>query len=135
MITKVIKTQEAYEAALAEIETLIDLNPQAGTPEAEQLELGSLLVEQYESEKFPIGLPDPVEAIEFRMEQQGLTPRDLIPYIGSRSKVSEILSRKRSLTLTMIRALHEGLGIPAEARSMRRIKAAYCLQSRIKRTL
>ena len=115
MITKSIKTQEGYEAALAEIETLIDLNPQAGTPEANQLELVSFRVEQYESERFPIGLPDPVEAIEFRMEQRGLTPRDLIPYIGSRSKVSEILSRKRSLTLTMIRALHEGLGIPAEA--------------------
>ena len=73
-----------------------------------------LLVEQYEREHYPIALPDPVEAILFRMEQGGLTRKDLVPYIGSLSKVSEVLNRKRSLSVTMIRALHAGLGIPAE---------------------
>jgi HTH-type transcriptional regulator/antitoxin HigA len=114
MEIKVIKTQQELEAALAEIEQLIDQNPQAGTNEAEYLELLALLVQQYESKAFPIPLPDPVEAIEFRMEQQNLTQRDLVPYIGSRSKVSEVLSRKRPLSLSMVRAISEGLGIPAK---------------------
>lgn len=112
---KVIKTDADYTAALAEIERLVDHDPAVGTPEAEQLELLTLLVREYESRKFPVKAPDPVEAVQFRMEQQGLTQRDLIPYIGSRSKVSEVLARKRPLTLSMIRALHTGLGIPANA--------------------
>jgi HTH-type transcriptional regulator/antitoxin HigA len=112
---KVIKTDADYAAALAEIERLVDRDPAVGTPEAEQLELLTLLVREYESRKFPIKAPDPIEAIRFRMEQQELTQRDLIPYIGSRSKVSEVLARKRPLTLSMIRALHAGLEIPAEA--------------------
>lgn len=115
MITpKVIKSQTEYETVLQEIGRLMELNPQPSTPEAEQLELFAVLVQNYESKNFSTELPDPIDAIEFRMEQQGLEPRDLIPYVGGRSKVSEILSRKRPLTLNMIRALHEGLGIPAE---------------------
>lgn len=112
-MTKVITTEADYKTALAEIEKLIDLDPRVKTAEAEQLELLTLLVEDYETKEFSKSLPDPVDAILFRMEQQDLTPRSLIPYIGSRSKVSEILSRKRPLTLSMIRALHDGLGIPA----------------------
>lgn len=113
VINKVIKTELEYEAALNEIERLIDLDPEPGTREADQLELLTLLVENYEAKNYPIELPDPIDAIEFRMEQQNLAPRDLLPYLGSRSKVSEVLNRKRPLTLSMIRALHSGLGIPA----------------------
>ncbi len=112
MKPKVIKTQTDYRAALAHLETLMDAQP--GTPQAEELELFAVLIENYEREHFPIGLPDPVEAIKFRMEQQGLTRKDLARYIGSLSKVSEVLNRKRPLSLAMIRALHLGLGIPAE---------------------
>src|SRR4029077_694737 len=110
---KVIKTVADYETALAEIEKLIELNPKAKTADAEQLELLTLLVQNYEAKAFPKSLPNPVDGILFRMEQQDLTPRSLIPYFGSRSQVSEVLSRRRPLTLSMIRALHEGLGIPA----------------------
>ncbi|MCZ6635940.1 MAG: hypothetical protein O7G87_21290, partial [bacterium] len=114
MTIKIIKSESDYEDALVNIEDLMDHDPDGGTPEAEQLELLTLLVQDYESKKVQKELPDPVEAIRFRMEQQELKQRDLIPYIGSRSKVSEVLSGKRSLTLSMIRALHSGLGIPAE---------------------
>lgn len=103
-----------YKAALAESEWLISLDPEPGTPEADHLEVLSLLVEKYENDQFRIATPDPIEAIHFRMEEQGLIQRDLIPYIGSKSKVSEILSGKRALTVPMIRALHEGLDIPLE---------------------
>lgn len=112
-MTKVIKSAVEHEAALAEIERLIGLDPKPNSQELGQLELLTLLVENYEAQAFPQSLPDPIEAILFRMEQAELAPRNLIPYIGSRSKVSEVLSRKRPLTLSMIRALHEGLGIPA----------------------
>ncbi len=111
---KVIKTEEQYEEALARVETLLDIDPETGTDESDELELLTLLIVDYEKIHFPIDLPDPIEAIKFRMEQQGLTNKDLIPYLGSRSRVSEVLSRKRPLTLNMIRALHRGLGIPAE---------------------
>lgn len=111
---KVIKTQQEYETALATIEALMDRNPAVGTLDGDQLELLTLLIQEYESSRFQLPMPDPIEAIEFRMGQQNLTPRDLVPYIGSRSKVSEVLSRKRPLTLSMIRALHNGLGIPAK---------------------
>ncbi|MHC4178838.1 MAG: ImmA/IrrE family metallo-endopeptidase [Planctomycetota bacterium] len=110
---KVIKTESDYDAALAAIEDLIDRDPGRGTPEADELEVLSLLVEEYESRNFPSSLLDPIEAIKFRMEQQNLTQRDLVPFVGSRSKVSEVLSRKRPLTLSMIRSLHANLGIPA----------------------
>ncbi len=112
MINKVIKTELEYEAALAEVEDLIDRNPEAGTPEADRLELLVLLIQDYESREVDIPLPDPIEAIRFRMEQQNLTQGDLVPYFGSRSRASEVLSGKRKLSLSMIRALHEGLGIP-----------------------
>jgi len=112
MEPKVIHTEAEYRAALARVEELMDAEP--GTPEGEELNLLGLLVEQYEDETFPIGLPDPIEAIRFRMEQAGLQQKDLVPYIGSPSKVSEVLSGKRRLSLAMIRRLHKGLGIPAE---------------------
>ena len=112
MKPKVIKTRADYQAALTYLETLMDAQP--GTPQEEELELFAVLLDNYEREHFPIGLPDPVEAIKFRMEQQGLTRRDLEPFIGSQSKVSEVLNRKRSLSVAMIRALHVGLDIPAE---------------------
>jgi len=110
---KVIKTESDYAAALAAIEALIDRDPDRGTSEADRLEVLTLLVEEYESRNFPSSLPDPIEAIKFRMEQQNLTQRDLVPFIGSRSKVSEVLSGRRTLTLSMIRSLHSNLGIPA----------------------
>jgi HTH-type transcriptional regulator/antitoxin HigA len=110
---KVLKTETDYEAALEAIEALMDLDPAPGSPEAERLELLTVLVEDYESRRIPAMLPDPIDAIRFRMEQQGLKQADLVPYIGSRSKVSEVLSRKRPLTLSMIRSIHSGLGIPA----------------------
>jgi HTH-type transcriptional regulator / antitoxin HigA len=112
-MNKIIKTTSEYTSALNELEVLIDKEPKKGTPDSDRLELLSLLIQEYEKTKIKKELPDPIEAIKFRMEQQNLTPRDLIPFIGSRSKVSEILSRKRPLTLQMIRALHEGLAIPA----------------------
>ena len=86
-----------------------------GTPEADELEVLSILIEKYEDEHYPIAPSDPVEAIKFRMEQQGLTQRDLEPYIGSSGRVSEVLNRKRTLSLNMIRRLHEGLKIPYES--------------------
>lgn len=114
MISKIIKDEKSYNEALGEISRLIDKDPKTGSQEADQLELLSLLVENYENEKFPLTIPDPIRAIKFRMEQQNLSQADLIPYIGSRSKVSEVLSGKRPLSLAMIRALNFGLGIPAE---------------------
>lgn len=113
MKAKILKTEADYEAALAYIDTLMDAAPDS--PEEEDLSLFSLLVEQYEREHYPISPPDPVDAILFRMDQEGLTRADLVPYIDSQSKVSEVLSRKRPLSITMIRKLHEGLGIPAAA--------------------
>lgn len=113
-MAKVIKSDADYEVALAEIGRLLDYESAAGTPEADELELLTLLVREYESSHFPIGVPDPVEAIKFRMEQQNLSQRDLVAFIGSRSKVSEVLSGRRPLTLSMMRALHSGLGIPAK---------------------
>ncbi len=114
MITA-INSKIDYETALAEIERLIDLAPRSGTPEGDRLNLLSLLVQDYEQSQAESRTPDPIEAIKFRMEQMDLTPRDLVPLIGSRSKVSEVLSGKRPLTLSMVRALHKGLGVPAKA--------------------
>ena len=107
-----IKTEADYEAALEEIERLFDAAPD--TPEGDRLEVLTTLVEAYEEKHYAIPLPDPVEAIQYHMESRGLTRRDLESYIGSRGRVSEILSRKRSLSIEMIRRLHAGLGIPAE---------------------
>jgi len=114
MITA-INSEVDYKAALAEIEQLIDHNVRAGTSEGDHLNLLTLLVQDYEQKRVEIEAPDPIEAIKFRMEQMNLTPRDLVPLMGSRSKVSEVLSRKRPLTLSMARALHKGLRIPARA--------------------
>jgi len=112
MKAKSLKTEADYEAALAYVETLMDAKPD--TPEEEELDLFSMLVEQYEREHYPIDPPDPVDAILFCMDQQGLTRVDLAPFIGSQSKVSEVLNRKRPLSLAMIRNLHRGLGIRAD---------------------
>ena len=112
MITKIIKTEEDYETALEGIEELMEARPD--TPDADELELLATLVELYEDEQYPIDFPDPIEAIKFRMEQTGLKRTDLAPFLGSRSRVSEILNRKRPLSLKMIRALHNDMGIPAE---------------------
>ena len=112
MQIKIIKTEEEYKVALARIDILMDV--EHGSQQEEELDLLALLVEKYEAEHYTIDLPDPVEAIKFRMEQQGLEPKDLILYLGSQSKVSEVLNYKRPLSLTMIRKLQKGLGIPAE---------------------
>lgn len=111
---KVIETAREHDSALARIDELLDLAPEAGSTEANELEVLAVLVEAYERETVPLGLPDPIDAIKFRMEQQGLRQVDLVLYVGSRSKVSEVLAGKRPLTLSMIRALHEGLEIPAD---------------------
>lgn len=113
-MNKVIKTEKDYLSALKEAERLVALDPDPGTEDADKLELLVCLIEAYEKLHYPIPLPDPISAIEFRMEQQGLKQKDLIPYIGSKSKVSEVLSGKRPLTLPMIRKLHSGLGISLE---------------------
>lgn len=114
MEPKLITSKTEYEQSLAEVERLVALDPVPESTDGERLRLLAMLVETYEKEQFVFEKPDPIEAILFRMEEQGLKQADLIPYIGSKSKVSEILSRKRPLTLSMIRALHSGLGIPAE---------------------
>jgi len=113
MEIKPIKTKADYRAALKEIEALMaaDLD----TPEGERLDVLVTLVEAYENKHYRFELPDPVEAIKFRMEQKGLTPKDLVPMIGRINRVYEVLSRKRPLTLAMIQRLHGELGIPAES--------------------
>lgn len=110
MKPKVLKTERDYKVALAYIERLMD----QPSPDQAELELWSLLVEKYEEERFPIATPDPIEAIRFRMDQAGLQSTDLHPYLQSKSKVSEVMNRRRPLSLSMIRALHRGLKIPAE---------------------
>ena len=108
-----IKSQRDYRRALAEIEGL--MTARRNSPEGDRLDVLVTLVEAWELKHYPLDLPDPVEAIRYHMEQRGLEPRDLIPYIGSRNRVHEVLNRRRELTLNMIRRLHEGLGIPAES--------------------
>ena len=112
MEAKIIKNEADYQAALAHVAGLMDAAP--GSWEEEELDLFSLLVERYEQEHYPIAPPDPVEAILFRLEHEGLTRKDLEAYLGSPSRVSEVLNRKRPLSLAMIRSLHAGLGIAAE---------------------
>jgi HTH-type transcriptional regulator / antitoxin HigA len=114
MDIKVIKTPADYERMLGEVERLVLIAPAKGSADSHRLELLAALVQKYEEEHFPIPAPTPLEALEFRMESQGLTPRDLEPFIGSRSKVSEVLSGKVPLSLRMIRALSAGLDIPAQ---------------------
>lgn len=107
-----IRTAEEYDRALEQIDTLFDARP--NTADGDLLDLLTTLVEVYEAHAYPIEPPDPIEAIQYHLDSRGLTRRDLEPYIGHRARVSEILNRRRPLTLEMIRKLHTGLGIPAE---------------------
>src|SRR6266446_5221812 len=109
---RAIRTKADYQTALARIDALMDA--EFGTSDGDELDVLTDLVEFYEARHVPMGYPSPIEALRFRMEQGGLSPRDLVPFLGSRAKVSEILSGKRPLTLQMARALHANLGIPAD---------------------
>jgi HTH-type transcriptional regulator/antitoxin HigA len=109
---KPIRSEADYEQALAELERL--WGAKSGTPEGDRLDVLATLIDAYEARHHPIDPPDPIEAIRFRMEQQGLTRRDLEPLIGSRARVTEVLNRKRSLSIAMIRRLHTELGISAD---------------------
>jgi len=113
MNIKPVRTEADYESALKEIEKLFGAEP--GSPAGDRLDVLITLVEAYEDEHYAIPAPDPIEAINYFMESRGLTRADLEPYIGSRARVSEILNRKRPLTLSMIQRLNSELGIPAEA--------------------
>jgi HTH-type transcriptional regulator/antitoxin HigA len=110
-----VHTEADYQATLREVSAYFDNEPDPGTSDGDRFEVLLTLVEAYEARNFPIDLPDPVEAIKFRMEQLGLTAKDLEPMIGRRNRVYEVLNRTRPLTLPMIRRLHEQLGIPAES--------------------
>lgn len=109
---KPIKTQEQYKEYLKIIDGLVDC--EEGSAEEEVLELVSILVEDYETHNYPIEAPDPIEAIKLKMQEEGLKRKDLAPYFGSSSRVSEVLNRKRPLTLEMIKKIHHGLGISAQ---------------------
>jgi len=108
-----IKTGEDYESTLSQIESLMDAKP--NTPQIDELEVLTTLVEAYEAQHYVIDAPDPIEAIKFRMEQEGLKQKDLVSIVGSKSRVSEILNKKRKLTIEMIRNLHKQLHIPVES--------------------
>ena len=110
-----IHNEADYKAAMREVSAFFENEPEPESPEGDRFEVLLTLVEAYENKHFPIDLPDPVEAIKFRMEQSGLTAKDLVPMIGRINRVYEVLNRKRSLTLAMIWKLHNGLGIPAES--------------------
>jgi len=113
MNIKPIRNDADLRAALARLDQLWGASQD--TPEGDELDVLALLVEKYEDEHYPIGPSDPVEAIKFRMEQQGLTPSDLEPFIGPSGRVSEVLNRKRRLSLRMVKRLHDGLNIPYES--------------------
>lgn len=121
---KPIRTKADYRRALKEVERL--WGTKLGTPEGDRLDVLATLIDAYESEHYPMEPPDPIEAIKFRMEQQGLSRKDLEPLIGTRTRVAEVLNRKRSLSINMIRRLHDRLGISAEVliRPLRRRRAA-----------
>ena len=112
MNIKPIRTKKDYEQALARLEVIFD--SKKGTDKGDELEILGMLIENYENEKFPIGFPDPVEAIKFRMEQLGYNQNDLANVVGLKSRASEILNRKRKLSLEMIRQIHDRLNIPTE---------------------
>lgn len=112
MNIKLIKTKKDYQQALDRLEVIFDAKP--GSAEGDELEVLSLLIDKYEQEHFPVDYPDPVEAIKFRMEQLGYSQADLAKVVGLKSRASEILSRKRKLSLEMIRKLHETLSIPTD---------------------
>ena len=110
-----IRTKSDYKRALREVSAYFDNEPEPGSEDGDRFEILATLVEAYESKHFPIEAPDPIEAIRFRMEQGGLSVKDLVPSIGQPNRVYEVLNRKRGLTLEMIRNLHRNLGIPAES--------------------
>ena len=112
MEIKAIKTEKDYDEALTRMETIF--HAEIDTPEGDEAEVLSILIEKYEDEHYPIGMPDPIEAIKFRMEQMGMKQKDLAEIVGFTSRVSEILNRKRKLTLSMIRKLSATLHIPTE---------------------
>lgn len=112
MEIKPIKTEQDYDQALERLEIIFDAK--IGTSEGDELEVLGILIDNYENEHFPIGLPDPIEAIKFRMEQMGYTQSDLANIVGLKSRASEILNRKRKLSLEMIRKLHKVLHIPTD---------------------
>ena len=108
-----IRIEEDYENALNRVEKLMDATP--NSPEEAELEVLATLIESYEAKHFPLPDADPIEVIKFVMEQSGMMDKDLVPFIGRSGRVSEVLTRKRSLSIMMIRKLHKGLGIPAES--------------------
>lgn len=110
-----IRTEVDYKAALREVSAYFDNEPEPGTEDGDRFDILLTLIEHYEAQQFPVDLPDPIEAIKFRMEQEGLTAKDLEPAIGKRNRVYEILNGKRNLTLVMVWKLHEMFGIPAES--------------------
>jgi HTH-type transcriptional regulator / antitoxin HigA len=110
---KPIRTKSDYKAALKQVSKLVDLDPDPGTVNGDMLDILSTLLVAYEAKHFPMAAADPIEAVKFRMEQQGLGPRDLVPMIGQLNRVYEVLARRRPLTLAMVWRLHEQLGIPA----------------------
>ena len=112
MTIKPIKTEKDYQESLKRLDIIFDAKK--GTSEGDELEILSILIDKYENEKFPIGFPDPIEAIKFRMEQMGYNQNDLAKVVGLKSRASEILNKKRKLTLEMIRQLHDNLKIPTE---------------------
>jgi len=112
---RVIRSREDYDEMRRELDRLLDLDPSRGSPDRDRLDVLLVLLADYEAREVPLPKVDPVDAILFRLDQLGLKPRDLEPYLGGRSRVSEVLARKRPLSIAMIRALHEGFGIPAEA--------------------
>jgi HTH-type transcriptional regulator / antitoxin HigA len=112
MTIKPIKTKKDYQNAMARLETIFDAKP--GTPQGDELEVLGILIDKYEQEHFPIDFPDPIEAIKFRMEQMGYTQSDLANVVGLKSRASEILNKKRKLTIEMIRQLNTVLKIPTD---------------------
>jgi HTH-type transcriptional regulator / antitoxin HigA len=115
MNIKPIRTEADNKLALAEISKLMARDPAIGTPAGDRLDVLVTLVQAFEARQYRLDLPDPIAAIKFRMDQQGLTPRDLEPMIGSRARVSEVLGGKRALSMPMVWRLHKGLGIPAQS--------------------
>jgi HTH-type transcriptional regulator/antitoxin HigA len=109
-----LRSEADYQDALRMVSAYIDHEPEAGTPEADHFEVLLTLVESYENRHYPVDLPDPIEAIKFRMEQGGMSIADMKPYLGNANRVYEVLNHKRGLSLAMIRRLHRGLQIPAE---------------------
>jgi len=114
MNLKPIHNETDYDNALDRVDVLMELNPALGTPQSDELEILALLIERYEEEAWAISEPDPIEAIKIRMEQMHLKQKDLVPYIGNKSKVSEVLNRKVGLSLTMIYNLAKELHLPLE---------------------